>query len=114
MAFQYACFVSYRHHEQSQRAERFIYDLCVALRNELAVRVEEDLFIDRERVRGGAFFLIRRWRVRCAEACAWWSSTPRPISARSTCTVPESTGRCRRSKRFDWPPSPSPKGGNKG
>lgn len=32
MAFQYACFVSYRHHEQSQVAERFISDLCSALR----------------------------------------------------------------------------------
>src|ERR1043166_2461049 len=56
MPFEHACFLSYRRHEQSELAERFIADLASALRNELSVMMEEDIFVDRERLSGGVFF----------------------------------------------------------
>lgn len=54
MPFQHPCFISYRDHEQSEIAEQFIADLYKALRNELALRIEEDLFVDRKGLRAGA------------------------------------------------------------
>jgi len=76
MAFEHACFVSYRHHEQSALAERFLADLCAALRNELTVLVEEDIFVDRERLRGGIFFDPALARALCRSICMVVIYTP--------------------------------------
>lgn len=76
MPFEHACFISYRHHEQSELAERFITDLCSALRNELAVMIEEDLFLDRERIRGGTFFNPFLARALCRSVCMLVIYTP--------------------------------------
>lgn len=76
MPFENACFISYRHHEQSLLAERFINDLCVALRSELAVRIEEDLYVDRERLQGGAFFNAALARALCKSMCMIVVYTP--------------------------------------
>src|SRR4051794_3914401 len=76
MAFDYACFVSYRHREQSQLAEKFINDLCAALRNELAALLDEEIFIDRERMRGGIFFNAALARALCKSICMVLIYTP--------------------------------------
>jgi TIR domain len=76
MSFEHACFVSYRHHEQSQLAEQFIEQLCDALRNELTVMLEEGLYIDRERLRGGAFFNPSLSRALCKSICMIAIYTP--------------------------------------
>jgi TIR domain len=76
MPFKHACFVSYRHHEQSELAERFISDLCSALRNELAVLLEEDLYVDRERLRGGTLFNPSLAGALCRSVCMIAVYTP--------------------------------------
>jgi hypothetical protein len=76
MSLEYPCFISYRNHEQSEIAERFILDLYAALRNELALRIEADLFLDRERIRGGAFYNPVVARALCKSACMIVVYTP--------------------------------------
>jgi len=76
MAFEYPCFISYRNHEQSELAEKFIVDLYTALRNELAVWVDEDLFLDRQRLRGGVLYNSALARALCKSACMIVVYTP--------------------------------------
>jgi hypothetical protein len=76
MPFEHACFISYRHYEQSQLAERFILDLASALRNELSLMMEEDLFVDRERMRGGTFFNPALANALCKSVCMIVVYTP--------------------------------------
>jgi len=76
MPFDHACFVSYRHHQQSQIAERFILDLADALRNELTLMMEEDIFIDTERMRGGTFFNPALANALCKSVCMVVVYTP--------------------------------------
>ena len=84
MPFEHACFISYRHHEQSQLAERFILDLSGALRNELALMVEEDIFIDRERMQGGTFFNPALASALCKSVCMIVIYTPTYFSRAHT------------------------------
>ncbi len=76
MAFQYACFVSYRHHDQSQIAERFILDLCSALRNELAMQLDEDIYVDRQRMQIGTTFNEALASALCRSVCMVMVYTP--------------------------------------
>jgi TIR domain-containing protein len=76
MPFEHACFISYRHHEQSQLAERFILDLSEALRNELTLMIEEDIFVDRERMKGGMFFNPALAHALCKSVCMIVVYTP--------------------------------------
>jgi hypothetical protein len=76
MSFEHACFISYRHHEQSQLAERFILDLSGALRNELVLMMEEDIFFDRERMQGGTFFNPALANALCKSVCMIVVYTP--------------------------------------
>jgi hypothetical protein len=69
MPFEHACFVIYRHHEQSKLAEKFIVDLCTALRNEITVMLDEDVFFDRKRMCGGTFFNASLARALCRSVC---------------------------------------------
>ena len=55
---------------------RKIDDLCAALRNELAVMIEEDIFIDRERMRGGTLFDPSLARALCKSVCMVVIYTP--------------------------------------
>lgn len=76
MPLEYSCFISYRNHEQSELAEKFIDDLASALRSELAVRIEEDLFVDRAGIPGGAFYNPVLARALCKSACMIAVYTP--------------------------------------
>jgi hypothetical protein len=76
MGFQYACFISYRHHEQSETAGRFIDDLCTALRNELSMQAEPGVYIDRERILGGTRFDPALAGALCRSACMLLVYTP--------------------------------------
>jgi hypothetical protein len=76
MAFQYACFVSYRHHEQSQVAEKFILDFCNALRNELALQMDEELYVDRQRMKIGTTFNEALAVALCRSVCMVMVYTP--------------------------------------
>jgi hypothetical protein len=84
MSFEHACFISYRHHEQSRIAERFILDLSSALRNELVLMMEEDIFFDRERMQGGAFFNPALANALCKSICMIVIYTPTYFSTAHT------------------------------
>lgn len=76
MPFQYACFVSYRHLEHNPLAERFIDDLSTALQSELGVWMEEQLFVDSARMRGGTFFNPALADALCRSVCMLVVYTP--------------------------------------
>jgi hypothetical protein len=80
MPFQYACFVSYRHLEHNPLAERFIDDLSAALQGELGVWMEEQLFVDSERMRGGTFFNPTLADALCRSVCMLVVYTPNYFS----------------------------------
>jgi hypothetical protein len=76
MPFKHACFVSYRHHEQSEIAERFITDLCRAVRNELTMLLTEGIYIDREGLRAGTFYNPALADALCKSVCMIVVYTP--------------------------------------
>jgi hypothetical protein len=76
MPFQYSCFVSYRHHGQSELAERIIDDLEKALRNELPFLVEEGIYLDRNRLKGGDFYNEELQEALCRSVCMIIVFTP--------------------------------------
>lgn len=82
MDFEHACFVSYRHHDQNELAERFIGDLVKALRNELSLLVEEGIFVDHERMKGGTFFNPALASALCKSVCMLMIYTPMYFSRR--------------------------------
>ena len=84
MPFEHACFVSYRHHEQSEIAELFIKDLCTALQNELALMLEEGLFRDTDRLRVGEFYNPALATALCKSACMIMVYTPTYFSKKHT------------------------------
>jgi hypothetical protein len=83
MSFEHACFISYRHHEQSEIQNRFVQDLCTAIRNELALLIEENLFIDRDKLRGGAFFDRTLSKALCKSICMIAIYTPTYFSTKN-------------------------------
>jgi hypothetical protein len=77
MAFQYACFVSYRHPPvQGELAERFIDDLSGALKSELGAWMNEPLFVDRDRMQAGTFFNPALAGALCRSVCMIMVYTP--------------------------------------
>jgi hypothetical protein len=73
MSFEHACFISFR---QSRLAGRFILDLADALRSELALMVEEDIFVDHERIQGGTLFNPALANALCKSVCMIMVYTP--------------------------------------
>lgn len=83
MAFRYSCFISYRH---GQRAliERIISDLYEALSAELELLLEEELFLDRDRLQGGDFYNERLASALCKSVCMIVVFTPTYFSRTHT------------------------------
>ncbi len=75
MAIKYSCFISYRH-GQSQLAERIINDLSSALSNELELFTNKEIYIDRQRLRGGDFYNEELARAICESVCMIVVFTP--------------------------------------
>jgi hypothetical protein len=80
MPFQYSCFVSYRHLEQSELAERFIEDLSSALRSELGPWMDEKIFIDDDRMRAGTLYNPALADALCRSICLLSVYTPNYFS----------------------------------
>jgi hypothetical protein len=76
MPFKHGCFISYRNHKQSQIASRFILDLTAALRNELTLLMDEDIYVDEERLKGGTFYNPAIASALCASVCMIVIYTP--------------------------------------
>jgi len=75
MPFKYSCFISYRH-GQRELAERIINDLHKALSNELEMLLNEEVFVDRERLKGGTFYNEELASALCESACMIVVFTP--------------------------------------
>jgi hypothetical protein len=69
MPFKYSCFISYRNHEQSELAKNFITELHDALRNELTVRIDKEIFVDSKGIGGGNFVHPTLSRALCTSVC---------------------------------------------
>jgi hypothetical protein len=80
MAFEYSCFLSYRHHEQNKLAETFINELYSALHDELGVITDRDIFIDRQGMRGGNIIDPKLARALCTSVCMIAVYTPNYFS----------------------------------
>lgn len=83
MPFQYACFISYRH-GQRKLAERIINDLYETLSGELELLRDEQVFLDRERLRGGYFYNEALAEALCHSACMIVVFTPTYFSRNHT------------------------------
>jgi hypothetical protein len=75
MPFRYSCFISYRH-GQRKLAERIINDLYDALANEIETLLDEEVFVDRERLKGGTFYNEELASALCESACMIVVFTP--------------------------------------
>jgi hypothetical protein len=75
MPFKYACFISYRH-GQNKLTERIINDLYVALTSELGQYFEEGVYLDRERLNGGAYVEKQLAQALCESVCLIVIFTP--------------------------------------
>jgi hypothetical protein len=84
MPLEHCCFISYRHHEDNELSQRFIQELCIALHNELSVRSELDIFVDRAGMRGGNFVDPKLARALCTSACMLVIYTPTYFSKNHT------------------------------
>jgi len=75
MPFKYSCFVSYRH-ARRELAERILNGLCEALSNELELYIDQDIYVDRERLRGGDFYNENLATALCESICMIMIFTP--------------------------------------
>jgi TIR domain len=86
MPIKYACFISYRH-GQRKLAERIINDLYDALESELETWLDEKVYLDRERLKGGDFYNEALAKALCESVCMIMIFTPTYFSADHTfCT----------------------------
>lgn len=75
MPFTYSCFISYRH-GQRKLAERIVNDLYEALSNELELFLDEKVYLDRERLKGGDFYNEALATALCQSVCMIVIFTP--------------------------------------
>jgi hypothetical protein len=75
MPFKYSCFISYRH-GQRRLAERIINDLSDALASELELWLDEEVYVDRERLKGGEFYNEALATALCESVCMIMIFTP--------------------------------------
>jgi hypothetical protein len=83
MPIKYACFISYRH-GQRKLAERIINDLYDALESELETWLDEKVYLDRERLKGGDFYNEALAKALCESVCMIMIFTPTYFSADHT------------------------------
>jgi hypothetical protein len=86
MPFKHSCFISYRH-GQRKMAERIINDLTEALAGELELWLEQKIYVDRERLKGGDFYNEALATALCESVCMIVIFTPTYFSSDHTfCT----------------------------
>ena len=83
MPFKYSCFISYRH-GQRKMAERIINDLSDALASELELWLEQEVYVDRERLKGGDFYNEALATALCESVCMIMIFTPTYFSSDHT------------------------------
>ena len=75
MPFKYSCFISYRH-GQGKLAERIINDLYEALTSEVELLFNKEVYVDRNRLRGGDFYNEKLATALCESVCMIIVFTP--------------------------------------
>jgi TIR domain-containing protein len=75
MSFKYACFISYRHGQRAT-AEALTENLYKALAGEISLWLNEDVYLDKERLRGGDFYNEALSRALCQSVCMVVLFTP--------------------------------------
>jgi len=75
MSFKYSCFISYRH-SQKAAAEVLIDNLYKLLAGEISLWLNEEVFLDRDRLRGGDFYNEALSRALCQSVCMIVLYTP--------------------------------------
>ena len=75
MSFKYSCFISYRHGQRAT-AEVLVDNLYKVLAGEISLWLNEDVFLDRDRLRGGDFYNEALSRALCQSVCMIVLFTP--------------------------------------
>jgi len=87
MPLKHACFISYRHHQQSEIMTRFVEEFSDVLASELAMLVELEVYRDVLRIQGGDFYNEALARSLCESVCMVMIFTPTYFSeAHPYCT----------------------------
>jgi len=83
MPFQYSCFISYRrgHHELTRR---FIEELVGALKSHVEPWLDEEVYIDEDGLRGGAFIDEGIAHALCKSVCMILIFTPKYFDRKRT------------------------------
>ena len=79
MAIEYSCFISYRH-GQFEATRSFIDEFYLALCGELELLLDQQVYMDRERLKGGNFYNEALAEALCQSACMIMIFTPRYFS----------------------------------
>ena len=83
MPFAYSCFISYRH-GQRELLRRILEDLYEALSGELEFWLDEEVYLDRNRLKGGDFYNEALARALCQSVCMIMFFTPRYFDRQNT------------------------------
>ena len=68
MLFPYSCFISYRH-TKGYKGRGYVEKLVEELKEELELRVEQEVYLDKERLRGAEFYQEALATAICRSAC---------------------------------------------
>jgi hypothetical protein len=79
MPFQHSCFVSYRHTQVD-----IVQELVKSLKTELSRWVDLDVYIDKERLKGGDFYNAELAKALCESVCLIVVYTPTYFSSKNT------------------------------
>ncbi len=79
MPFQYSCFISYRHTQAD-----IVEDLVDALKTELGRWLDLEVYLDRERLKGGDFYNEELSQALCESICLIVVYTPTYFSSKNT------------------------------
>src|SRR5262249_35583701 len=74
-SFKYSCFISYRH-GQRQVAERILSELYESLSGEIELWLSEEVYLDRQRLKGGDYFEEGLSQALCHSVCMIVLYTP--------------------------------------
>ena len=79
MAIKYSCFISYRH-GNFEATRSFIEGFYTALSGELEMLLDQEVYLDRDRLKGGYLFNEALAEALCQSACMIMIFTPRYFS----------------------------------
>lgn len=79
MPFQYSCFISYRHTQAD-----IVQELVSSLKTELSRWLDMDVYLDKERLKGGDFYNAELAKALCQSVCLIVVYTPTYFSEKNT------------------------------